>query len=61
MNRSRLSDQEAEEGQRLLSLFLQDGKIRGIDKTGEIYEQVISPALTAKFVAALQRIPVRGA
>ncbi len=39
----------------LLTQFLEDGKIRGMDITGEIYEQNISQNLAQTFLKALKR------
>jgi anaerobic magnesium-protoporphyrin IX monomethyl ester cyclase len=49
-----------ESGQRLLSKFLADGKIRGITPAGHVFEHVISEELSHKFLQGLAAIDVRG-
>ena len=45
---------------RLLQYFLHDGKIRGINPAGEIFEHQISTRLTNKFLSGLQSRDIRG-
>lgn len=49
-----------ETGRRLLSQFLDDGKIRGVMPQGCLYEHAISIELSRKFLAALKSIRLRG-
>jgi anaerobic magnesium-protoporphyrin IX monomethyl ester cyclase len=49
-----------ESGQRLLSKFLADGKIRGVTPEGHVFEHVISEGLSHKFLQGLAAIDVRG-
>lgn len=48
-------------GRKVLDLFLQDGNIRGVDRSGELYLQPISLQLTTQFLAALAGKQVRAA
>ena len=50
-----------ESGKRPLQSFLYDGKIRGVDREGNIYEQNIDVALAKTFVERLKTVRVRGA
>jgi hypothetical protein len=47
-------------GIKLLKWFLFDGKIRGIEPSGEIYEHAISTSVTRQFVDGLKEIKIRG-
>jgi anaerobic magnesium-protoporphyrin IX monomethyl ester cyclase len=49
-----------ETGRRLLARFLADGGIRGITPDGEVYDHLISPHLTRRFLTGLHRITMRG-
>jgi radical SAM superfamily enzyme YgiQ (UPF0313 family) len=44
----------------LLKNFLSDGKIRGIDDSGRVFEHLVAPRLTKAFLSGLQRIDVHG-
>jgi len=44
----------------LLQWFLFDGKIRGVDPSGKIYEHAISTTVTWQFIEGLKRIEIRG-
>jgi radical SAM superfamily enzyme YgiQ (UPF0313 family) len=48
-------------GQRLLQYFLYDGKIRGVNKDGNIFEHLIDVPLEKAFVERLKSVQVRGA
>jgi anaerobic magnesium-protoporphyrin IX monomethyl ester cyclase len=48
-------------GIRLLQAFLHDGKIRGIDADGDLFEHHISIDLTRKFLEGLRSIRIKGA
>jgi radical SAM superfamily enzyme YgiQ (UPF0313 family) len=47
-------------GKKLLRMFLNDGKIRGITPGGEIFEHNISLPLTQRFIQKLKNIRLRG-
>ena len=47
-------------GIQLLSWFLSDGQIRGVDSHGAVYQHSISIALTRKFLDGLRQITLRG-
>jgi radical SAM superfamily enzyme YgiQ (UPF0313 family) len=47
-------------GKKLLRMFLNDGKIRGITPNGEIFEHNISLPLTQRFIQKLKNIRLRG-
>jgi radical SAM superfamily enzyme YgiQ (UPF0313 family) len=47
-------------GMQLLKFFLYDGKIRGINPRGQVYEHTISVELSKKFLAGLKSINVKG-
>jgi radical SAM superfamily enzyme YgiQ (UPF0313 family) len=49
-----------ETSRRLLSKFLQDGKIRGVTQEGKVYEHLISENLTSSFLTGLAAIDLRG-
>ncbi len=49
-----------ETGRRLLARFLADGGIRGVTPDGKLYDHLISPQLTRRFLAGLHRITMRG-
>ena len=49
-----------ETSRRLLSDFLQDGRIRGVSPQGEIFEHLISDKLTKTFLAGLDALEMRG-
>jgi anaerobic magnesium-protoporphyrin IX monomethyl ester cyclase len=49
-----------ETSRRLLSKFLQDGKIRGVTTEGEVFEHLISEKLTHAFLTGLAAIDLRG-
>jgi anaerobic magnesium-protoporphyrin IX monomethyl ester cyclase len=47
-------------GKKLLRMFLNDGKIRGITPDGQIFEHNISTPLTLGFIQKLKQIRIRG-
>lgn len=47
-------------GRKLLRMFLNDGKIRGITPDGQIFEHNISIPLTHRFIQNLKNIRIRG-
>jgi hypothetical protein len=47
-------------GRQFLRGFLYDGKIRGLTKSGEVYEHHISHPLAQKFIRELPATGVRG-
>jgi hypothetical protein len=47
-------------GRKLLRMFLNDGKIRGITPEGQIFEHNISIPLTHRFIQKLKNIRIRG-
>ncbi|MBU2514937.1 B12-binding domain-containing radical SAM protein [bacterium] len=47
-------------GKHLLEMFFNDGKIRGIDETGKVYEQAASMELTRQFISGLKKIKIKG-
>jgi hypothetical protein len=47
-------------GIKLLQWFLYDGKIRGVEPSGDIYEHAISADVTRRFIEGLKRIEMRG-
>jgi len=49
-----------ETGLKLLQMFLNDGKIRGITPEGDVFEHRISSELSKKFIQRLRGIHVRG-
>jgi len=49
-----------ETSRRLLSKFLDDGKIRGATPEGEVFEHLISEKLTHAFLTGLAAIDLRG-
>jgi len=49
-----------ETGRRLISKFLHDGGIRGIDPDGEVYDHRVSREISREFGARLARIKIRG-
>jgi radical SAM superfamily enzyme YgiQ (UPF0313 family) len=48
-------------GKRLLQYFLFDGKIRGADKDGDIFEHTVDVPLAKTFVDRLKSVQIRGA
>jgi radical SAM superfamily enzyme YgiQ (UPF0313 family) len=48
-----------DKGKNILDLFLQDGNIRGVDRSGELYLQPFSLRLTTQFLAAIAEKQVR--
>ncbi|MCP3876473.1 MAG: radical SAM protein [Desulfobacteraceae bacterium] len=44
----------------LLQSFLYDGKIRGIQPSGEVYSHITDPVLTQNFIKKIQTIPIIG-
>lgn len=59
-NRLTLTGNRLEIGRRLLQMFLQDGKIRGVEPDGRVYEHRISAELTARYLQGLQAGGIRG-
>lgn len=57
---SRRPDERIETGRKLLEMFLDDGKIRGITPDAEIFEHKISNELTQRFIQELKNIPIQG-
>ncbi|MFO7554733.1 MAG: radical SAM protein [Desulfobacterales bacterium] len=53
-------DNRMETGLRLLQMFLNDGKIRGITPEGDVFEHRISFELSKKFIQRLKVIHIRG-
>jgi hypothetical protein len=53
-------ENRSQSGVQLLKAFLQDGKIRGVTRQGEVYEHRISPALTLGFLKKLNISRVSG-
>jgi radical SAM superfamily enzyme YgiQ (UPF0313 family) len=49
-----------ETSRRLLSQFLQDGKIRGVTPQGEVFEHLIAEKLTNAFLTGLAAVDLRG-
>lgn len=47
-------------GQILLSAFLHDGLIRGVDTTGEVYPHPCDPKLTRTFIEGLRQVRLEG-
>lgn len=47
-------------GRKLLRMFLNDGKIRGITPDGQIFEHNVSIPLTHRFIQKLKNIRIRG-
>ena len=47
-------------GMQLLQYFLHDGKIRGVDADGDLFEHTISIELARKFLEGLKSIRIRG-
>lgn len=54
------STDRIEKGIKLLMMFLHDGKIRGINRRGEIYEHTICEETARKFLERLKQIKIRG-
>ena len=48
-------------GEALLAAFLRDGKIRGVDEAGLVYDHLIDPGLTEMFLMGLKGLSLRGA
>jgi anaerobic magnesium-protoporphyrin IX monomethyl ester cyclase len=59
-NRRPPAENRQESGIRLLQMFLTDGKIRGIDPDGRIYEHEVSLELTRRFREGLRAIKIKG-
>jgi radical SAM superfamily enzyme YgiQ (UPF0313 family) len=53
-------DNRIQFGRKLLRMFLNDGKIRGITPDGQIFEHNISIPLTRRFIQKLKTIRIRG-
>ena len=53
-------DGRIETGRKLLAMFLNDGRIRGVTPQGEIYEHTVSTELTHDFLQGLKNIRMRG-
>jgi len=53
-------DTRIENGKKLLRMFLDDGKIRGITPDNDIFEHNISIGLSRRFIRKLQGVRVRG-
>jgi hypothetical protein len=53
-------DTRIQVGRKLLRMFLNDGKIRGITLDGQIFEHNISIPLTHSFIQKLRNIRIRG-
>lgn len=49
-----------ETGKILLSGFFHDGKIRGVQPDGTVFEHVVSETLSGRFLDGIRRAPVRG-
>ena len=49
-----------ETGKKLLMMFLYDGKIRGINRRGDIYEHAICEETAGTFLERLRDIKIRG-
>ena len=49
-----------ETSRRLLSEFLNDGKIRGVTPQGEVFEHLIAEKLTDAFLTGLAAVDLRG-
>ncbi len=47
-------------GRQLLRLFLEDGRIRGIDDNGRLYDHNVSLSLTGNFLSMLRGIDLKG-
>ena len=47
-------------GIQLMQMFLMDGKIRGMTPEGEIYEHLVSEALTHRFCKGISAIKIKG-
>jgi anaerobic magnesium-protoporphyrin IX monomethyl ester cyclase len=62
MNNGRVGNLEdrMETGIKLLQMFLNDGKIRGMTPEGDIFEHRISSELSKKFIQRLRGIDIRG-
>jgi anaerobic magnesium-protoporphyrin IX monomethyl ester cyclase len=56
----RQMDERIEAGKKLLSMFFNDGKIRGQTPEGEIFDHSISMRLTRRFIRKLKDIRIRG-
>jgi len=54
------STDRIETGKKLLMMFLYDGKIRGINRMGDIYEHTICEETASKFLERLKQIKIRG-
>lgn len=50
-----------ENGKKLLTTFLYDGKIRGINRRGDIYEHIICGETAGEFLERLKKVKIRGA
>lgn len=48
-------------GEALLAAFLRDGKVRGVDEAGLVYDHLVDPGLTGMFLAGLKGLRLRGA
>jgi anaerobic magnesium-protoporphyrin IX monomethyl ester cyclase len=53
-------DDRLEIGLRLLQTFLHDGRIRGIEPDGRVYQHRIAPELSVRFIQGLQVAGIRG-
>jgi len=49
-----------ENGKKLLKFFLYDGKIRGINRRGDIYEHIICGETAGDFLERLKKVKIRG-
>jgi hypothetical protein len=49
-----------EMGRRIVAWFLRDGKIRGVDPKGCVYEHTISSDLSGEFIRGLRDSGIRG-
>ncbi|MBF0225258.1 MAG: B12-binding domain-containing radical SAM protein [Desulfobacterales bacterium] len=56
----KISKDKIEIGKKLIDLFFKDGNIRGINKDGEIYSQLISKEVTNTFINSLINIQLSG-
>jgi radical SAM superfamily enzyme YgiQ (UPF0313 family) len=60
MNMKMSPAERTETGEKLLAMFLYDGKIRGINRSGDIYEHEICEETAGAFLEGFKRTEVRG-
>ena len=59
-NRLDVPDNRKAIGQKLVSGFLADGRIKGVTPQGEVYDHLISEKVSLAFLTGLREVSLRG-